>query len=302
MKTFSPELFDVENSDQWKNYLEENGFVVLRNILQKETMIKYFKLFAKDWKYVSPNFDFHNKETWTPTNSPMMWNKGMIYWNGLSHSDFMWSLRTDDNILDIWHRLHNTKKLVASFDAFSVYLSNKQKSKPWLHTDQSFDSELYSIQGAYNFLPVTENSSGFVVVPKSHKTYKIMKKSKTNFSQIGDTDLHNQLAVKLIIPENCFVLWNSKTIHANVGMSEKKKIYDFNRLTCYLTYFPKTLRGEDVFGKRVDGYKNGISCSHFAIHYRPKQHSYGVKNVYESRNFNFIKKDDNIPKEIFDLI
>ena len=302
MKTFTPELFKSLNSTEWKKYLDENGFVVLKNILPRETMIKYFKLFAKDWKFVSPNFDFHNKETWIPSNSPMMWNKGMVYWNGLSHSDFMWSLRTDKNILNIWHLLHNTKDLVASFDSFSVYLSNKQKSDSWLHTDQSFDSDLYSIQGAYNFLPVNEHSAGFIVVPKSHKTYKIIKNSKTNFSQIDKSDLHNQLAVKLIIPENCFVLWNSKTIHANVGITDKKLKYDLNRLTCYLSYFPKTLRSEDIFKKRITGYYNGISCSHFAIKYNPKQHPYGVKKKYESRDFNFIKKYKNIPEEIYNLI
>lgn len=302
MKTFAPNLFEKQNSDKWKQYLDENGFVVLRNILSKEKMIQYFKLFAKDWTYVSPNFDFNNKKTWTPSNSPMMWNKGMVYWNGLSQSDFMWSLRTDLNILDIWHRLHETKELVSSFDSFSVYVSNKQKSQPWLHTDLNYNSEIYSIQGAYNFLPVRETSAGFVVVLKSHKTYTINHASKTNFSQIDKDDPHYDKAVKLIIPENCFVLWNSKTIHANSGISDKKLNYDFNRLTCYLTYFPKSLRSEDIFKKRLTGYYNGVSCSHFAIDYKPKQHPYGVKKTYESRNFNFIKKDNNIPAEIYNLI
>jgi hypothetical protein len=231
-----------------------------------------------------------------------MWNKGMVYWNGLSQSDFMWSLRTDPAILDIWHRLHETKELVVSFDSFSVYLSNKQKSQSWLHTDLKFNSEIYSIQGAYNFLPVTETSSGFVVVPKSHKTYKIDKKTKTNFSQIDIDDPHNDKAVKLIIPENCFVLWNSKTIHANTGISDKKLIKDLNRLTCYITYFPKSLRPADIFEKRLIGYKNGASCSHYAIDFNQKQHPYGVKKVYDARCFNYIKKDDNIPKAIYDLI
>ena len=302
MKTFAPKLFERQNSDKWKQYLDENGFVVLRNILSKETMIQYFKLFAKDWTYVSPNFNFNNKKTWTPSNSPMIWNKGMVYWNGLSQSDFMWSLRTDLNILDIWHRLHETKELVSSFDSFSVYVSNKQKSQPWLHTDLNYNSEIYSIQGAYNFLPVRETSAGFVVVLKSHKTYTIDKKTKSNFSQIDKDDPHYDKAVQLIIPENCFVLWNSKTIHANTGISDKKLNYDFNRLTCYLTYFPKSLRSEDIFKKRLNGYKNGVSCSHFAIDYKPKQHPYGVKKTYESRNFDFIKKYDNIPTEIYNLI
>lgn len=304
MKNLYPELFDIENTENWKKYLSDYGYVVIQNILSRDTIIKYFKIFATEWKQVTPKFDFNNKETWIPENTPIMWNKGMVYWNGFGQSDFMWALRTDKTILSIWENLHKTDKLVVSFDAFSVYLSNKQKSNSWLHVDQPNNCEIYSIQGAYNFLPVTESSAGFVVVPNSHKTYISIPKSKTNFSQINKDDYHNELAVKLIIPSNCFVLWNSKTIHANVGISDKKLTHDFNRLTCYLSYFPKILRNEKVFIQRLSGYKNKETCGHYAIKYNKKTHPYGLKKRYESRNFNFIKDKniDLIPEDIYNLI
>ena len=34
---------------------------------------------------------------------------------------------------------------------------------------------------------------------------------------------------------------------ANRGITDKKLIHDFNRLTCYLTYFPKSLRTDEIF-------------------------------------------------------
>jgi ectoine hydroxylase-related dioxygenase (phytanoyl-CoA dioxygenase family) len=304
MKTLVPELFDIETPDSWKKYLDENGYVVIQDVLSKEKQITYFKMFAKDWKQVSPNFDFHNEETWTPSNSPIMWNKGIAYWNGFGQSDFMWALRLDNRILSIWKKLHNTDNLVVSFDAFSVYLSNTQKSKSWLHVDQNNNCDIFSVQGAYNFLPVTENSSGFIVVPKSHKTYTENLKSKSNFCQIDEFDKHRELAVKLLIPSNCFILWNSKTIHANVGISDIKLKKNFNRLTCYLSYFPKALRPDNIFNKRINGYVNKDTCGHFAIRYNKKNHPYGVKKTYDARNFNFIedKNIDNIPKEIYNLI
>ena len=60
-----------------------------------------------------------------------------------------------------------------------------------------------------------------------------------------DQDLYQPKSVKLLIPDNCFVLWNSKTIHANVGMNKgtkketKKVTKDINRLTAYITFLPK---------------------------------------------------------------
>ena len=47
---------------------------------------------------------------------------------------------------------------------------------------------------------------------------------------------------KLIIPENCLTLWNSRTIHANEGIF--KPGTSFNRLTCYVTFQPKKFRKE----------------------------------------------------------
>ena len=44
-------------------------------------------------------------------------------------------------------------------------------------------------------------------------------------------------AVKLIIPENCLVLWNSKTLHTNTSMLGKEKKFD--RLTAYITFCPR---------------------------------------------------------------
>ena len=47
----------------------------------------------------------------------------------------------------------------------SVFLSKEQKSKPWLHIDQNPSNTVYSIQGAYNFMPVRNvNDAGFVIV------------------------------------------------------------------------------------------------------------------------------------------
>lgn len=303
--SIKPELFEIENESEWKDYLEQEGYVVLKNILSKERKEEYFKLFVKDWNYVSPNFDFHNKSTWTIDNSPMMWNKGMIYSSGLGQSDFQWALRTDERIISIWEKVHETKNLVVSYDGFSVFLSKKQKPKIWLHVDQNHKDKIYSIQGAYNFLPVTDESAGFIVVPKSHKTYNIDIDKKKQFIPIELDNEHVKKAVKLLIPENCFVLWNSKTIHANIGMSNKIKD-NLNRLTSYITYFPKANRSEEILKKRIEGYKNGDNCGHFAIRHNIKKHPYGLKSRYEAREFNniipYLDEEGNIPQERLKLI
>ena len=305
MNNLTPELFNLKDTSNWKSHLEQHGYVVISDILETSEYAHIFQQFAKDWNHVSPNFDFKDKKTWTTTNCPMMWAKGMIYASGLGQSDFMWKLRTNKRILEIWSQVHNTTDLVTSFDGFSVFLDVKQKPKTWLHVDQKSDDSIYSVQGAYNFLPVLEKDAGFVVVPDSHRTFISDPKNKGNFIVIPEDDEHIEKAVKLLIPENCFVLWNSKTIHANVGM-EKPKQQELNRLTVYIAMFPKEQRTADVLAKRLVGYKEGHNCGHFAIRHDVKKHPYGLKARYESRGFNMIEprltEDKDIPEERLNLI
>ena len=285
--TLHPHLFNIESHSKWLEHLDEHGYVVISNVLEFIDLATIFKQFGDDWKGVSPKFDFHEKSSWTTDNSPMMWSKGMIFASGLGQSDFMWQLRTQKPILNIWEHVHGTKELVTSFDGFSVFLDRKQKPGMWLHVDQRSEDPLYSIQGAYNFLPVGEHDSGFVLVPGSHRTFTSNATARGHFIGVPDKDPHVELAVKLLIPGNCFVLWNSKTIHANVGMI-KPKTQEFNRLTAYISMFPKHQRSEEILEKRIEGYHHAHNCGHYAIRHDVKKFPYGLKSRYEARGFNSI--------------
>ena len=279
---FVPTLFEPTDSTNWKQFLEEEGYVVIRNILPPDEKSASFDLFKRNWTEVSPNFNWEDQTTWNIQNSPMMFGKGMAIFNGFGQSDFMWSLRTNPNIYKIFQEIHQTEDLVVSLDGFSVFLSDKQKSNSWLHIDQNPKNTLYSIQGSYNFLPVGEKDAGFLVVPKSHKTFTPDVSHKKDWILI-DQETFVPQAVKLIIPENCLVLWNSKTIHANKGMT--KGASGFNRLTAYITYLPKSLRPLDVLEKRKQAYLDSKTTSHWANKCELKRYPFGFKTNYEKKGF-----------------
>ena len=305
MNTYKPQLFTINDDVNWKKYLNDYGFVVIKDILENEIYTDLFTQFYLDWSHVTPNFNFHDKSTWTPENSPMMWDIGMITGYGLGHAKFQWGLRTNENILNIWKKLHNTNELVVSYDGFSFFFSPEQQSGIWLHVDQNPKDKLYSVQGAYNFLPVGQDDAGFVVVPGSHKTFYVDLDESYKFIPVDPDDVHVEYAVKLIIPANCFVLWNSKTIHANVGMNPSKEV-ELNRITSYISYFPMTQRPEYILQKRITGYHKAVNCGHYAIDYNPKRKTYSNIDDLESQNFNLMKPiyDINgmIPDDIIKLI
>lgn len=312
-KTNIPPLFDIDDKSSWKTYLDDEGYVVLKNILSENEIKEAFGLFLKDMKHVSPTFNIENTETFDIKYTPMMFAKGMAVFNGFGNCDFIWYLRTNPHIRKIYELLYEEKELTVSMDGFSMFVSSEQKPGQWLHIDQNPKSSIYSIQGSYNFLPVTENSSGFVVIPKSHKTFLpdvstksdwiIYDKYKTGFEQLEEE------TVKLIIPENCFVLWNSKTLHANTGIVKPpraKKILRFDRLTCWITYLPRSLSTQTNRQLRIQAYKDNQTTSHWSNKCELKSYPYGFGPTYVSRGFNTIISkrgpEDSIPLDRLLLI
>ena len=57
-----PKLFEKDDLS-FLEHLSDHGYAVIQNVLTEEEIKKGFELFYKDWKYVSPNFDFKNIST-----------------------------------------------------------------------------------------------------------------------------------------------------------------------------------------------------------------------------------------------
>ena len=77
--------------------------------------------------------------------------------------------------------------------------------------------------------PVDEHDAGFVVVPKSHKSFRPEFKGKADW-HVVDQEAFLPKAVKLLIPKNCITLWNSRLVHANAGMSPDSRETTINRM------------------------------------------------------------------------
>ena len=278
----TPPVFTINDTNNWKDYLLENGFVVIKDILNIDEKALFWNLFKTDFKYVSPDFDFNDKTTWTIKNYPGMFGKGICPYNGLGQSNFSWFIRTNPKIKEIYSKLFDTDDLITSIDAFSLFFTKKQKSKSWHHIDQNPKNKLTCYQGAYNYFKVGENDAGFVVAPGSHKLFNPKVKHKNNWIMVPDDSEWHSKVVKILIPHNCFTLWNSRTIHANTGML--KNTIEFNRLTIYVTLMPREYSNGENRQKKIEAYKNGDTCSHWANKCVIKRYPFGFKKQHELKN------------------
>jgi len=296
-----PPLYNIDDNS-WLSELETEGFVVIKDIINDEMREDVIETFKQEFKEVAPQFNWNDKTTWVPANCPMVWCKSSVVFNGFGQSKSAWKLRLNKKVQKPFKIVYKTDKIATSFDGFSLFLSKTQKSPKWLHQDQRPGDKRLSIQGAINLFKVGKEDAGFVVVPKSHKTH-IPKPSKKDWIMLDSNDPHYKSAFKLIIPKNCIVLWNSKTIHANIGMTKKTK--EINRLTSYVSFVPKNRQTEEIVTKREEGYIKGDTTSHWADRHEVKQVPWRIQKRYKERNFHDLKpilKDGKIPTEYKELI
>ena len=322
---YHPSIFDVQDYRQWLDYLNIEGYVVIGNVLSVNERDAWKNGMFDMLNYLHPNFNKIDRSTWINRNMPRSFGKAIQHENGICQCKYVWELRTNPIIKEIFSRVHNTNDLVSSMDAISISWSKKNKSKSWAHVDQNptiRGGELYSIQGAYNYYPVEEFDRGFCAVPKSHHQYE---ETIRNFEEAGCLgDKHylelskinlNPIMTKFLIPENTFVLWNSKLIHANQNEirdrpNDENDLPQLNRLTQYITMMPREWRSENDYRQKIKACIEGKGTSHWANMCelkKPQRYSRSSQRLNNLESLPSVARIDdsnslNIPEKIKNIL
>ena len=302
--TIQPPTFNI--GDDWIEHLDTEGYVVLKNAVSAPLAEQAKRMFLEELHTISPGFDPEDPTTWTSANTPIVWGKGSATFKGMAQTDSNWLLRTESKARMAFAMAYKLMpdQLATSFDGFSLFVDKKQQSKPWPHQDQRSSDQKRSIQGILNLLPCGELDAGFVCVPKSHVEY-IAPDQKTDWVLLPEDSPYQQKLVKLIVPERSLILFHSKLIHANTGMSKKHPAgQSLNRISAYLTFVPKDRQTEEARRKRLAGYHTGNSTSHWADRYEEKKLPFHIAARF--KNYNQLKprqeEDGTIPENRLALI
>lgn len=304
LKTHTPQAFNINDSLQWKSFLDREGYVVIENIVSREQKETATQLFKKDLSAISPSFQWNDKSTWTCKNSPIVFGKSSAVYCGFGHCDSNWYLRLQNKAKQAFQLAYDTDDLVVSFDGMSLFFSDKQQSQTsWLHQDQRKQDKRLSYQGVLNLLERKEDDAGFICVPRSHKEYKAPE-AKRDWVIIPKDSPYQEKAVKILTPERSLIIFHSKLIHANCGMKKKHpKGIHLNRLSAYITFVPRSRQPKNIKEQRIKSYSSGEACSHWADRYEPKTIIFYLRKKFSL--FNTIQptftKEGRIPEERLEL-
>ena len=78
-----------------------------------------------------------------------------------------------------------------------------------------------------------------------------------------------------------------------------KKDVEINRLTVYVTLMPRQYSTDENTKKKIEAYKNGDTCSHWANRCVVKRFPWGFQKQHLAKNLNKLQPllvDGNIPE------
>ena len=278
VKTLSPIIFKRDQLSSASQYLEVEGYVVIEDIYSEEELEGLENLFWEALESQNSKINRNDVTSWTNSHFPGEFSTGIMTYYGICQSDYLWSLRSNPIFLEIFGHFLGiaTEELCCSMDGLNCMFSKKNKKKSWLHRDQVSNLEgghLKSLQGIFNHYPVGECDGGFVICPKSHLE-TVDTSVKRHFQMLPEEDHHHENSYKLLIPGNSLIIFNSKLLHCNCSGSKDRLGLNgeriLNRLSVYISYWPKKERSLKVLKEKQRLYLQGQGTSHWGIYAHKK--------------------------------
>lgn len=287
--------------------LETNGYCIIENIISKYECKKNINEIW-DWlENLNSGIDRNNPESWTDEYWPPNTN-GILQQFGVSHLQFIWDLRTNPNIINIFKEIWKTDDLEVSFDGINIIRPKKyiDEIEEWFHIDQSsLKKGLHCVQGFVNLEDCFENDSSLLLYEKSHNFHEDLFKNnkKTincDYYNLDDEDINyiNELELKKIkinAKKGSLILWDSRVIHCNCSPNH----YDIKfRYVIYICMTPSILSNDKNREKKRKALDQLLSTTHWPHDVKFKQ-KLGSKNELKKFNPTYIYPNlNNVAKKL----
>ncbi|KYR02712.1 hypothetical protein DLAC_00175 [Tieghemostelium lacteum] len=260
----------------WRKHLYEHGWAIVPKVVTAECAEQYRQRF---WDWLE-GFNTGLKRNVPSTHKSENWpgNIHGIFQNyGFGHNQFVWDIRCEPAIINVFKEIYGTDQLLVSFDGGNMSRPTNIESKPWPHFDQAHDKfGFHCIQGFLNLEQCGDHDGGLIVYQDSHKqhqpyfeeTGEVSTNDWYKFDVDPNTLKHFKQCKKIKV--NCqpgdVVLWDSRTIHYACPPQKHKS--DVNRTVVYVSYQPAYLALPSDIASKQNAFYNNRMTSHWAASVR----------------------------------
>lgn len=256
-----------KRTHDWLEQLKENGFVVINDVIPSDRLENYRSQFWDWMESFKTGIDRNDRTTWTNANWPHSMH-GLLQHFGIGHALWVWTLRTESKILEIFARIWNVsvEELLCSFDGANLTRPTNRTNVGWEHLDQgSTDSEFKCVQGC---MVLQTCNGGLKFYKKSNKKHKQFFKesgikTKGNWYKLNDSDkqwyLKHCTAVEVPNVEGTLVLWDSRTVHWGYAPTDNP------RMCVYVSYLPRSRGTAKQLDRKLQVFNQRRMTSHWAV-------------------------------------
>lgn len=276
----------------WLHHLREHGYAIVPCLLSGDKVQHYTNEFWTWMEGFGTGIDRNKPATWNATNWPPS-IRGIIQQYGIGHAAFVWALRTEPDVLNIFETLWGTDDLLVSFDGACLSVPYKKpprdSEQSWAHIDQGPNREgkFQCAQGLVTFTQAGPGLGGLVVYADSHtlnaqfyKTFVDLAKKVGNSDWCKLEEIHKQWyfdngakQIHLEAPPGSLILWDSRTVH----WAARPTTGTVPRMAIYVCLVPRShASAQTLVGKR-EAFKNRRTTNHWPAqpHLFAKQPRYG---------------------------
>jgi ectoine hydroxylase-related dioxygenase (phytanoyl-CoA dioxygenase family) len=216
-----------------------------------------------------------NSASWVGLLELFPMHSMLIQHYGIGHAEFVWALRQNPAILDIFSRLWKVpaEELLVSFDGVSIHMPPETTKRGWFnntwyHTDQRFtDSSFQCVQSWVTARPVNDGDATLTVLVGSNNHHAEFAR-KFGHGKLTQDEMDWFIKekkcepVSISCPAGSLVLWDSRTMHA--GQEAVKGRADPNfRMITYLCYTPRSRALPRDIKKKQEAFDNMRMTSHW---------------------------------------
>lgn len=211
----------------------------------------------------------------------------MINGNGVGQSEFLWNIRSNEQVKKIYARIWNTEQLLTSFDGCGLFRDWRynpawKTNGGWNHVDQhpGTKPERCCIQGFVSLTDQSDKTGGLIVYPNTHSNFTQLVDLPNRFKDfVKVSDTHpimdpSKTRGKLV---HCragdMVLWDSRTVHCNTPATSieprrEDEPIDLIRIVAYVSMSPPSFVTastlEEFREKRQEMVENNCTLTHWS--------------------------------------
>lgn len=300
-------------SEQLGYTLCEHGVAVVPNVLDSTECEKMIDGWWEYIEHITSDFDTpicRSDESTLKKFYELYPKHNMLIqqWE-IGHAQFVWDVRQNPKIIDIFKNFWQEDDLIVSFDGASfLYPPEKtgrgwqRQNSSWLHCDQSFlRNDFECAQSWVTAYDVKEGDATLLVLEGSHKYHEEFRKHKNNhvpkedWYVLDETDLDFYTSrgcdkVRIECPAGSLVVWDSRTIHSGANPIKTRQTPS-TRLVSYVCYTPRSKATSAILKKRTQAFVDHRTTCHWP--HKPKLFP-KIPRTYGAKLQNFVSVPDPI--------